>query len=283
MAERGYIFCTRMYNVADAATAAWRRLMEETARVSGVGLRFEPFPFPNDILRLWELDDLGCAFICGRPFALGGCAHRPLAVPLRVRTGGTPYYTTKLLVRGDSPFRCLEDTFGHRLGLTTPHSLSGYLAVREHLAPYQKGQQGQQGGKGRKAPEGPLYAGEVLGLHTPMNCLKALADRRAEVVPLDGYCHELLERHAPDTLAHARVVAETRQYPMPLLVASPRLADDAYEALRAGLFTAARLPGMRRVMDTLGLAGFGVPDIPAYEPLARDADGASAAGQARLA
>ena len=255
MTEERYIACTRMYNAAGAVTTAWQRLVKETALVSGVPLRFDHFSFPKDIMHLWDRPDLGCAFICGRPFALGGFKHKPVAVPLRASTGGTPCYATKLLVRADSPFHCLEDTFGLRLGLTTPHSLSGFFAVREHLAPYQSGS------------KYPLYAEEITNLHTPANCLKALAENRVAVAPLDGYYHELLERHTPGMLAHTRVIAETRQYPMPLLVASPQTDGRVCEALREGLFTAARRPGMQPVMETLGLTGFGIPDVAAYGSL----------------
>ncbi len=258
MNARHYISCTRMYNATAPVTDAWQRLMAEVSRISGVPLRFDLFPFPNDITQLWARADLGCAFICGRPFSLGGLTHRPVAVPLRERAHGEPLYNTKLLARADGACNCLEDTFGLRLGLTTPHSLSGFKAVKDHLAPYQA------------ASKKPLYAEEIGGLHTPANCLNALADCRADVVPMDGYYYELLSRHAPGALAGTKVIAETRCYPMPLLVASPQLADTIYDALREGLFTAAKLPTTRPILDILGLSGFAAPEVAAYESLAED-------------
>lgn len=261
MAGRTFVFCTRLYNMGEQVTDFWRRLAGEVARISGIGLRFEIFPFPHDIMDVWGRPDLGCTFICGRPFALGGMRHKPIAVPLRVHpSGSASRYHTKLLVRADSGFQTLEDTFGGRLGLTVHHSLSGYLAVKRHLAMF-------------APPSGkPVYAEEVGDLHISANSLKALAENRVDVVPLDGYCHELLERHAPEKLAHTRVIAETRDYPMPFMAASPTVSDADCDALRQGLFAAAALPAMRPVLTGLGLAGFAVPDIAEYAGLAEDLD-----------
>jgi len=205
---------------------------------------------------VWDMPDLGCAFICGRPFALGGMRHKPIAVPVRGGADGNgPRYHSKLLVREDSNFYRLEDTFGGRLGLTIPHSLSGFWAVKRHLAPF-------------KAISGsPLYKEEVGELHTPLNCLKALRENRIDVGPVDGYYYTLLARHNPQELASTRVVAQTVDYPMPFLAASPQVDDAICVRIRHGLFAAAALPEMQPVLEGLGLTGFAVPDLAEYAML----------------
>jgi ABC-type phosphate/phosphonate transport system substrate-binding protein len=53
-----------------------------------------------------------------------------------------------------------------------------------------------------------------------------------DVGPLDSYVHDLLERHEPETAARLRVVESTAMTPIPLLVASPGIEDDALARLR---------------------------------------------------
>ncbi len=249
------VACTRMYNAGEKVTGLWARLVAAAARQAGVPLEFILHPFPRDIRELWARPDLGLGFICGRAFALDGRRHRPLAVPLRrTAAGPAPRYHTKLLVRADSPHARLEDTFGHRLAWTAEHSLSGCLAVKWHLAPY---------AAGRRAP---LHR-PVGPLHTPGNCLRALVAGEVDLAPLDDYWHELLTRHAPEALAPTRVLAVTREYPLPLLVASAELDEATSERIRAGLFAAAALPALGPLLAELGLAGFAAPELDAYAGL----------------
>jgi len=49
-------------------------------------------------------------------------------VPSPAAYGGRACYWTDLVVRADSGFATLEQTFGHRLALTTAESQSGYAA-----------------------------------------------------------------------------------------------------------------------------------------------------------
>lgn len=240
-----------MYNAAPPVTAAWRRLIEDTAILSGIPLSVVQHAFPNDIEALWKRPDLGVAFMCGRAFMLAEARHVPVAVPLRAGEMGGPNYHTQFFVREDSACR-LEDTFGQRLGWTVHHSHSGYIAVREHLAPY-------AGIKGSLP-----YSEEVGPLHTPAMCIAALRENRADVVPLDAYYAELLLRNAPDALAGVRPVAATRSYPMPLLVGSPSLTLETADTLRRGLFEACAKTENRETLDALCIHGFAKPDTAAY-------------------
>ncbi len=49
-----------------------------------------------------------------------------------------PVYFTDMVVRADSPFERLEDTFGGTVGYTLADSMSGGVAFRDHLAPYRE-------------------------------------------------------------------------------------------------------------------------------------------------
>ena len=253
------IACTRMYNAAPSVMEAWRVLTEAASRISGVPLETIAHPYPNDIEDLWNRPDIGLVFMCGRAFMLAGAKHIPIAVPLRTGQGGGPFYHSELLVREESPYHCLEDSFGHRLGWTVHHSHSGFIAIREHLASYAR--------KNTAEHFSSLYAEEVGPLHTPARCIAALREKEADVVPLDAYYAELLRRNMPDALQGIRSIDVTRSYPMPLLVAAPTVPLGTCDALRQGLFEACDSPECRKALDALCISGFGEPDIALYETL----------------
>lgn len=267
-AGRPLIACTRMYNAAPSVTEAWRILLQAASRIGGIPLEVIAHPFPNDIEDLWKRPDLGLAFMCGRAFMLDGSRHVPVAVPLRRAAQDQPFYGTELLVREDSPFHCLEDSFGSRLGWTVHHSHSGFIAVRKHLAPY-AGTSLPSSGAPRSGDAAVPYV-EVGPLHTPARCLAALRENTADVVPLDAYYAELLRRNAPGALDGTRVLDRTRSYPMPLLVASPGVSPAVCGALRQGLFTACAEPENKAALDALCISGFAEPDISLYASLLED-------------
>jgi len=57
-------------------------------------------------------------------------------VPSSAIIPGRPVYATRLIVRADSKFSMLEQTFGGRLGYAVQDLHSGYNALRHHLLPY---------------------------------------------------------------------------------------------------------------------------------------------------
>src|SRR5258708_149357 len=142
----------RMYSVAPGAAAAWRRLFEWVAAESGVPLEIIDHAFPAKLEELWERPDLAATFICGLPFAKDPRALAPIVAPIPApaRYGGKPIYFTDFVVKMESQFHTLADTFGHRLAYTIPSSHSGYNAVRHHLLRY-------------RTPEHPRLYAETVG------------------------------------------------------------------------------------------------------------------------
>src|ERR1019366_8727007 len=129
--------------------------------------------FPLPLAELWSRPDLGCAFMCGFPYALAAVKPRPVAAPVPVGApvSGKPVYATRLVVRADSRFRSLADTFGGRLGYTVEDSHSGYNALRHHLLPY------------HSAHSGHLYRESVGPLFTPGRVIEALLKDAIDVGP----------------------------------------------------------------------------------------------------
>jgi ABC-type phosphate/phosphonate transport system substrate-binding protein len=257
-----------MYNACPAVTNLWASLVKELSRTSGVPLRFEIHPYPLDIESLWGRQDLGLVFICGRAFALGGMRHRALAVPLRGLPDESPdnsdnaasSYHTKILVHRDSPFMRIEDIFDKRIGWTVKHSMSGYFALKRHLE--------NRSGKDVLS----LSTKTAIPLHTPTNCLKALKNGTVDAVPLDGYFYDLLLRNVPVALDHTRVIDITREYPMPFLAASPQISDVARTSLQLALRSAAKLPPLEPVLNSLGLKGFSEVISEDYAFMAENGD-----------
>jgi ABC-type phosphate/phosphonate transport system substrate-binding protein len=241
----------RMYAVTPAVRAAWQDLFAWVAETAGVPLAYLDHAAPLEAL--WARDDLGAAFMCGFPFA--SAARKPVLlaapVPSPARYGGAPRYCTDFVVRADSRFASLSDTFGGRIGWTVGHSQSGYNAVRHHLL-------GQ--------PQ-PLYAAWVGPLVTPRRVIEAVLDDTIDVGPLDSYVHDLLRRHDPETASKLRVVESTAMTPIPPLVASPAVDGETVERLHRALLSCHAEPTMAATLDALLLSRFDAVDPADYQLL----------------
>jgi ABC-type phosphate/phosphonate transport system substrate-binding protein len=241
------IASARMYSWSPSLAAAWHRLLDWVAARAGVPLTVMDAADPTPLDELWARPDLGCAFMCGYPWALVTAAKpRLLAspVPAPPRYGGRPAYVTDFIVKADGPHRTLEDTFGGRIAYSTEHSHSGYNAPRFHLLDH-------------RTPERATFYREVIGPFVRQRpCLDAVVDGRAEVAAIDGYGFDLLARHAPEVTARVRVVDTTIPAPSPPLVASPGVDPAACERITAALVGAHQAPEIRPTLDDLLLARF---------------------------
>lgn len=239
------ISSARMYEWAPSLIAAWRRLLEGVARHARVDLEFLDSRAVS-LDELWARPDIGCVFMCGYPYVL--LTDRPALlaapVPSPPRFGGRPVYVTDFIVRGDSPYARLEDTFGHCFAYSTEHSHSGYNAARYHLLPY------------RSATRSALFD-TVKGPYVRQRAvIQAVLDREADVTAIDGYAHELLRRHDPSVAEQLRVVATTGAAPSPPLVASPTMSAVERERLTAALVTAHERADLAPVLSDLLLLRF---------------------------
>jgi ABC-type phosphate/phosphonate transport system substrate-binding protein len=267
----GYVANARMYSVNPQAAAAWKELFAWLSRESGVALDYFDHAFPLPLSDLWSRGDLGCAFMCGFPFALASHPPRPVAapVPANAPIPGRPVYATRLLVRADSPFSSLEETFGRRIGYTAADSHSGYNALRHHLLPYYR-------------ERGAILYNESIGpLTTPRRVIDALLAGDIDIGPLDGYALDLMLRHQPDLTQRIRIVATTDPAPIPFLVASSGCPADVVSALQAALATFAGAHACADVRERLCLAAFAPVVTEDYKLTTRWDAEARGAGYAR--
>jgi ABC-type phosphate/phosphonate transport system substrate-binding protein len=235
-----------MYAVTPEVEAGWRALLDHITREADVELTYVSYPAPQPLEDLWSRPDLGSVFMCGYPIALKLAPVIPIAAPIpRAEWArGRAVYRSDLIVRQDSPYVTLEDTFGARAGWTVAHSQSGFNAFRHHLLAY-------------RTPERPaLYAQMVGDLVTARNILDSVRDGRIDIGPLDAYWHMLIAHHAPELTAGIRVLTSTAVAPMPAFVAAAAAPPEMVARLRAAFASAAQRPWFGRFADLLLLEGF---------------------------
>ena len=243
----------RMYSVTPGCKAAWRTIIDWVLKKADVDARYEDHDPPKLLSDLWRRDDLACVQMCGLPFSLREPQPVILAapVPSEPRYEGRAIYWTDMAVRADAPFRTLEDTFGTRGGYTLKDSQSGYFAFRHHLL---------RNYASRSQP----YAHITGNLLNPRGVIRALAEGRIDVGPLDSYVHDLLKHNDPAFASQVRVIATTDPTPMPPLVTTANLPGRTIDALRAAF---AAVDGEATLADaraTLLLERFTVPDPSVY-------------------
>lgn len=247
----------RMYAVTPAVEAVWRALLEQITREAGVALTYVPYAAPQPLEGLWSRADLGAVCMCGFPIALKLAPVIPLAAPIpRAEwAAGRAVYRTDLIVRQDSPYRTLEDTFGARAGFTVAHSQSGFNAFRYHLLRH-------------RTPLRPaLYAEMVGNLLTARNVLESVRAGRIDVGPLDAYWHMLIARNAPHLTADIRVLASTAVAPMPAFVAAAGAPAEMVARLRAAFVGAKTQPWFAPLAGLLRLDGFAAVSEASYAML----------------
>ncbi len=235
-----------MYAVAPAAEDAWRALLGHVAEEAGVALDYLPWPAPQPLEPLWSRPDLGAVFMCGYPIATRLAEVVPLAAPIPAAAwaGGRAVYRSDLIVRVDSRFRRLEDTFGGKIGWTVEHSHSGFNALRHHLLAY------------RTPARQHLYREVAGNLVTARRILDAVVAGEIDVGPLDAFWHLLVRRHLPALAERVRVVESTAVAPMPAFVAAPALPTAVVAGLKAAFVAAAARPWFAALAEPLCLAGF---------------------------
>ena len=251
----------RMYSAVPGAARAWRALFERVFADARLDVGIVDHAPPRQLPELWRNPDLCCAFMCGWPFTHANPPMQAIVapVPSPPRYEGLPRYCSEFLVREESGWRSLEETFGSRFGWTAPDSHSGFNAPRAFLA--------------RLATSGrPALYREAGPLGAAARALNALRAREVDVVALDCFWLDLCRHHAPDLMAGLRCVATTPWTPIPLLVAAPGVDASTVEALRKYLIGLHTDPAYRPLLADVLLAKFVLADVPAYRALDAMAD-----------
>jgi ABC-type phosphate/phosphonate transport system substrate-binding protein len=241
----------RMYAVSAEAAGHWRTLLGAVIGRSGLTVALIEHPEPQPIAELWARTDKAAVFMCGLPFSLAEPRPALIAapVPSPAEFNGQPCYWSNLVVRADSPFQAVSDTFGRRIAFTTRESQSGYAAALYYFMSC--------------ADRYPLYGEIVAPQMTPAGAMAAVVNRSAEIAPIDSYAFALLQRYRPELTSQVRIIGRTAPTPIPALVAS----RPGLETLASAFIAAEGNAGMRAPMKQLLLRRFVRPDPASYEVL----------------
>jgi ABC-type phosphate/phosphonate transport system substrate-binding protein len=257
-----------MYEAGPRVARAWRELFARVFAGADFDAQIVEHRWPLPIDELWSREDLGAAFMCGLPFVRSPIAMQAIAVPVPApaRYHGEPRYCSEFLVRAESGWTKLEDTFGSRFGWMTAASHSGYNAPRSHLALHVTGV--------RPA----LYSVIVGPLGTPARALDALREAEVDVTAIDSFYLDLLRRHEPSRLEGLLCVDTTAWSPMPLLVAAPSVPAADIQRLRRHLVSIHERPEYDDLRADVCLARFAAPRLDSYHTLEDMALAAAARG-----
>ena len=241
----------RMYSVSSEAAAAWRRLLQAVIEQSELDIELLEHAEPRPIGELWFRGDMAAVFMCGLPFSLSHPQATLVAAPVPSPRDfrGLPQYWSEMVVRRDSAFRSIGDTFGSRIALTVPDSQSGCLAAMSYLMTI--------------AHRFPLYREVITPQVTPLGAMSAVVDGAADVAPIDSYAFSLLQKYRRDLTSQLRSVARTARTPIPPLVAS----RPGFAALTATFLEAHRIATIAPMMADLLLERFVRPDPATYDAL----------------
>jgi ABC-type phosphate/phosphonate transport system substrate-binding protein len=251
-----------MYSVTPAVAALWRALLSAVSAQAGVPLTLLDHDQPAPIDELWRRTDQGAVFMCGLPFSRAEPPPVLVAapVPSPAEFNGAAQYWSDLVVREDSAFRTVEDTFGQRIALTVPGSQSGCAAALSYFI--------------SAGSASPLFGEVIAPTVTPLGALRAVIQGAADIAPIDSYAFTLLQEYRPDLTSQVRIVAQTARTPIPPLVASTPVASKAnLDALQSAFLEAHRSVGAhqsgsaRSVMGDLLLERFTLPDPSSYAVL----------------
>ncbi len=241
----------RMYSVSPEAAGLWRRLLAALIEHAGLDIKLLEHTEPAPIKELWDRPDKAAVFMCGLPFSLSDPRPELIAAPVPSPPDfrGLPQYWSEMVVRKDSGFQIIEDTFGGRIALTVPDSQSGCLAALYYLM--------------TAADRFPLYSEVTTPRITPLGAMSAVIDGAADVAPVDSYAYCLLQKYRRDLTSQLRIVGRTARTPIPPLVASaPGLG-----ALQAAFLEAHRIAAIVPLMEGLLLERFERPDPASFDAL----------------
>jgi ABC-type phosphate/phosphonate transport system substrate-binding protein len=249
----------RMYSVSPEAAELWRRLLAAVIEHAGLDITLFEHTAPAPINELWQRPDKAAVFMCGLPFSRSDPRPELIAAPVPSPPDfrGLPQYWSEMVVRKDSGFQTIEDTFGGRIALTVPDSQSGCLAALHYLM--------------TAADRFPPYAEVITPRVTPLGAMSAVIEGAADVAPIDSYAFYLLQKYRWNLTSRLRIIGRTASTPIPPLVSS----SAGVEPLQAAFLEAHRIAAMAPLMAGLLLEKFVRPDPASYDPLRSNFETAS--------
>jgi ABC-type phosphate/phosphonate transport system substrate-binding protein len=241
----------RMYSVSPEAAGLWRGLLAAVIEHAGLDVTLIEHTEPAAIDELWQRPDKAAVFMCGLPFSRSDPRPELIAAPVPSPPDfrGLAQYWSEFVVRKDSAFQSIEDTFGGRIALTVPDSQSGCLAALHYLM--------------TAADRFPPYSEVITPRVTPLGAMSAVIEGAADVAPIDSYAFCLLQKYRWDLTSQLRTIGRTARTSIPPLVASRA----GLEPLKSAFLEAHRIAAIVPLMAGLLLERFVRPDPGSYDAL----------------
>ena len=246
----------RMYAVSPDVGRLWRALFASIGATTGPSLAWVEHAAPAPLEQLWRRADMGAVFMCGLPYARAEPKPVLIAAPVPSPAAyrGEARYWSEFVVRHDSAFDSVADTFGRRIAFTVPDSQSGCAAALEYFQALEP--------DSRKTP---LFAELIAPTVTPLGALEAVIRGAADIAPIDSYAFSLFCAHRPDLTAQVRIVGRTAPTPIPPLVASAAAIGTVdVEVLSTAFLPAHADPASKALLAPLELQRFVRPEPASY-------------------
>jgi ABC-type phosphate/phosphonate transport system substrate-binding protein len=225
----------------DATRILWRGLAEHL-RSSGIPDVPHALTRHLKVPEHWLSRDLLLSQTCGYPLT-----H---ALKGRVRVVATPCYDAPgcqgaeycsiLVVPASASTRSLADLRGQRAAFTSPHSHSGFNALRALAAPL---------------AEAGHFFGEAIQTGNHAASLELVGAGKADVAAIDCVTFALLSRYRPSALADVRELCRSASAPGLPYVTSSATGDRRIAQLREGLRATMEDPALAEARAALLING----------------------------
>jgi phosphonate transport system substrate-binding protein len=217
----------------------------------------DDIPWPE---RYQRLDDgeIDVAWICGAPYVRRtdqpAAAIDLLAAPVwqGERYSDRPIYFSDVVVHRDSPCHRFGDLQDATWVYNEPGSLTGYVAMRYHLAV-----QGLGGD----------FFGRAVESGAHQQALDLILAGEAAVAAIDSTVLSALVARRPEIEPQLRVIDVIGPSPMPPWVVSPRVAPALHSALRHALTTMHKDPVGQSILYAGGMVRLASVSNSDYDPI----------------
>jgi phosphonate transport system substrate-binding protein len=197
------------------------------------------------------------AFVCTYPYVVG---HRSfgmeiLAAPVPVEDRQTGAY---LIVSKDSTFKSLADLRGRTFAFSDPLSNTGTL-----LPTWQLLELGEN-------PE--TFFRETIFTYSHSNSIRSVAEGQVDAASVLGLVWEFSKDTRPELTERTRILTHWKMRGRPPVVVHPELDSEIKASLKAELLRLTEHDEGRKILETLGIARFVVPEDSEYDDVRKMAE-----------
>ncbi len=216
----------------------------------------------SDIMDMLARGELDAAWVCGYPFVkLRTPEYLTIVVAPLYR--GAPLYRSLLIVPKSSADETISDLRGKVFAYSDPDSNSGYLAPRAAIA--------------EAGFDPDQFFRMAFFTYSHAETVQAVARGVANGGAVDSYVYNVIQKYEPEAVAGTRIIAQSRQFGFPPIVARLDLSAEVLDRLRTAFLGMASDPQATPILALFDLDGFAEVTPALYAPI-RDMALKAAAG-----